>query len=274
MAHSQNRILLIVEGAKTEPKLFEKISSIKWNEKAEISIIDIKTNIYSLYNKMIKYDEDFFLGASSTIDVLKEMLYSEGRTQELEKLNYPFTDIYLFFDFEYQDRIIPDEKKHDFLNDMQNYFSNETENGLLLINYPMIEAYRDFIPPAPSLSFRDRDIDIPIVKDKKYKQIVGERGFVYDIKNYDLNMFEGLFIQNVMKANYLLNNDYSMPEYEIFINDFVYGTSLLNSEFNYIDKNLKISILCSCIYIFVGYFGKTYYDTLKNKSLKLIYNEI
>ena len=41
--------------------------------------------------------------------------------------------------------------------------------------------------------------------NKKYKQIVGERGFICDIKNYTLNMFEGLFIQNVMKANYLIN---------------------------------------------------------------------
>ena len=269
MAHSQNRILLIVEGAKTEPKLFKKLSSIKWNEKAEISIIDIKTNIYPLYNKMVKYDQDFFLGSSSTIEVLKEMLRSEGRTLDLEKLNDSFTDTYLFFDFEYQDKIIPDEKKHDFLISMQNYFSNETENGLLLINYPMIEAYRDFIPPAPSPSFRDRDIEICFVKDKKYKQIVGGRGFDYDIKNYNLNMFEGIFIQNVMKANYLLNNDYSMPEYNIFINNFVYGTCLLDLEFDYINKYLKISILCSCIYIFVSYFGKSYYDSLKSRSHNL-----
>ena len=263
MAHSQNRILLIVEGAKTEPKLFDKLSSVKWNEKAEISIIDIKTNIYALYNKMIKYDKDFFIGSTSTVDVLKEILISEGRSNDLEKLNGSFSDIYLFFDFEYQDRIISDDKKQEFLADMQNYFSNETENGLLLINYPMIESYRDYIPPAPSLSFKDRDIEISIVKDKKYKQIVGDRGFTYDIKNYTLNMFEGLFIQNVMKANCLINNDYSLPTYETFINDFVYGNSILDSEFDYIKRNLKISILCSCIYIFVSYFGKSYYDSLK-----------
>lgn len=170
---------------------------------------------------------------------------------------------------EYQDKIIPDEKKHDFLINMQNYFSNETENGLLLINYPMIEVYRDFIPPAPSPSFRDRDIEISFVKDKKYKQIVGGRGFDYDIKNYNLNMFEGIFIQNVMKANYLLNNDYSMPEYNIFINNFVYGNCLLDLEFDYINKYLKISILCSCIYIFVSYYGKSYYDSLKSRSHNL-----
>ena len=246
-----------------EPKLFDKLSSVKRNEKAEISIIDIKTNIYVLYNKMIKYDKDFFIGSTSIVDVLKEILISEGRSNDLEKLKGSFSDIYLFFDFEYQDRIISDDNKQEFLADMQNYFSNETENGLLLINYPMIESYRDYIPLAPSLSFKDRDIDVSLVKDKKYKQIVGNRGFTYDIKNYTLNMFEGLFIQNVMKANYLINNDYSLPDYETFINDFVYGTSILDSEFDYIKRNLKISILCSCIYIFVSYFGKSYYDSLK-----------
>lgn len=263
MEHSKNNILLIVEGAKTEPRLFNKLSEVKWNEKTKISIIDIKTNIYALYNKMVKYDQDFFEGATSTIEVLKEILTSDNRYSDLEKLNNTFSDVYLFFDFEYQDKNIPDDKKYDFLLNMQRYFSNETENGLLLINYPMIESYRDYIPPAPSESFYNRDIEIFKVKDKKYKQIVDERGFSYDINKYTLNMFEGLFIQNVMKANYLLNNDYSLPNYETFINEFVYGTSLLDQEFDYIRKNLKISILCTCIYVFVSYFGKSYYDSLK-----------
>ena len=54
MVHSQNKILLIVEGKKTEPNLFEGFQNVIWNE-SRFEIIDINTNIYALYQISIKY---------------------------------------------------------------------------------------------------------------------------------------------------------------------------------------------------------------------------
>lgn len=65
-----------------------------------------------------------------------------------------------------------------------NYFSDETENGLLFINYPMIESYRDYNK---------------------------------NISKYTNNEFKLLFLQNVMKANYIVFRQYSIPTYEEFV---------------------------------------------------------
>ncbi len=45
MALSRNKILLIVEGEKTEPKLFSQLEKVKWNQSCELQIVDIRTNI-------------------------------------------------------------------------------------------------------------------------------------------------------------------------------------------------------------------------------------
>ena len=59
MVHSQNKVLLIVEGAKTEPRVFERIEKTKWNETSSLDIVPIGTNIYSLYQTIEKLNADF-----------------------------------------------------------------------------------------------------------------------------------------------------------------------------------------------------------------------
>lgn len=61
----KTKILLIVEGAKTEPKLFKHFINLK-SDISNISIVSVNTNIYSLYKRILKYDEEFFAGAADT----------------------------------------------------------------------------------------------------------------------------------------------------------------------------------------------------------------
>lgn len=259
----KTKILLIVEGAKTEPKLFKHFINLK-SDISNISIVSVNTNIYSLYKRILKYDEEFFAGAADTIDVLREILKEDGRLSDAEKIKDKFGEIYLFFDFEYQDKNIPDDEKYSFLNGMQKYFSEETDHGLLLINYPMIEAYRDFNPAAPSNSYYCVDIDISDIKEKKYKEIVGKRGYDLDISSYNIDLFENVIIQNIEKANYIINNKYELPEYMEFLS-YIYESILLKKEFDYIKQKNKISVVCTCIYILISYYGKEYYNKLKNR---------
>ena len=266
MVHSQNKILLIVEGAKTEPRVFERIEKVKWNESSSLDIVPIGTNIYSLYQTIEKLNADFNDDSTSTIEVLKQILKDNKRFDELPKLEQKYPYIYLLFDFEYQDNHF--ENKKEILLKMMNYFSDETDNGLLLINYPMIESYRDYKEPLPYKDYKELTIPVRVVKDLEYKSLVDKRGTAKNYSKYNLKDFELIFIQNLMKANYVANGMYEVPDY----NEFIYlveGKNILDGEFKYVDDKDEIAILCTSIFIFIYYFGKKYYSDVISK-----YNEV
>ncbi|MCM1557147.1 MAG: hypothetical protein NC087_06395 [Anaeroplasma bactoclasticum] len=259
MAHSQNKILLIVEGEKTEPKLFSQLEKVKWNQSCELQIVDIRTNIYSLYQAIKNLNEGFIDDSTSTIEVLRQILKDNNRLEEAEKLEDKYPYIYLFFDLEIQDNHYLDKKT--ILEEMMKYFYDETENGLLLINYPMMESYRDYKEPLIDPNFKNLFISIEDVLNKKYKSIVNERGTNKNFSKYTAEEFELLFLQNLLKANFLITNEYAAPSYDFFV-EIVTGKFILDTQFDFIDKENKIAVLCTCLFVFVYYFGKDYYNKL------------
>ena len=257
MEHLQSKVLLLVEGQWTEPKIFKQLENIKWHKDAKLEIVHLGTNIYSLYKAIENLNIDFGNDSTSTLEALKMILKNNNRQNDLLKLQGKFPYIYLLFDFEYQDNLY--ENKKDILLKMMNYFSDETENGLLLINYPMIESFKDYKEPLPDKNYKDLSINTTLVKDNKYKSIVNDRGTVKNYSKYTILDFELIFLQNLMKANYIVNDYYAIPDYNQFI-DFVVGKSILEKQFEIINNSQHIKILCTSIFIFVYYYGKDYYN--------------
>ena len=150
-----NNILLIVEGARDETKLLKSIFDKFLPNSSSYCIYAYKTNIYQLYNK-IKGDE--------FLDLLRVLKETPGNTKnEIELLSTLYSDVYLIFDYE--------KNAHHFnstiIEEMLDYFDNETENGRLYINYPMMESYKDFI------NYEYTKIKkIRLSKLKKYKKTV------------------------------------------------------------------------------------------------------
>lgn len=262
MAHSRNKILLLVEGRRTEPIFFRNLSRVRWNDKSDITIVDIRTNIYVLYNKIIKNDVGFFSGASSTIDVLKMILNEENRKEDLEKLNDKYAYVYLIFDFDFQDTLFQSSEKEKHLKDMKRYFNNETDEGLLLINYPMIESYRDFQYPFPDLTYKTRSVDLSVVCQKQYKQLVNERGCNLDINKCNIDFFEQIFLQNLKKANFVVYGEFCIPNYDTFIKSFIYSPDILLAEFKEVNEKGVIQVLNTCLFMFVSYYGEEYYNSI------------
>lgn len=273
MAHSQNKILLIVEGEKTEPKLFSQLEKVKWNQSCELQIVDIRTNIYSLYQAITNLNEGFIEDSTSTIEVLRQILKDNDRLEDAEKLEDKYPYIYLFFDLEIQDNHYSDNlEKKAILLEMMKYFYDETENGLLLINYPMMESYRDYKEPLIDLNYRELFISVEDVINKKYKSIVNERGTNKNFSKYTSEEFELLFLQNLMKANFLLTKNYDAPNYDFFVK-IVTEQFILDTQFDFIVKEKRIAVLCTCLFVFVYYFGKDYYKELIQRSKeKMRYN--
>ena len=194
-------VLLIVEGEKAEKNLLEKmISEYKIN--GNIQIYPYKTNIYNLYKIMFEGREDDMSGIT-LMSVLR------ARDKETEFLNKNFSDIILIFDYEAQDNLFSPEK----IELMINYFNNSTENGKLYINYPMVESYKHLKEYPEDKEYKNRMIKYEDIKN--YKAIVGKEAKIADINKFKRKNFNSAIIQNIKKANYILNGNYEIKNEQI-----------------------------------------------------------
>ncbi len=132
-----SKILLVFEGEKTEPAIYSKIESCFFRHSDSNSriITCFKTDIYSLYNKL--RDGDGFLDPVITLRESHPELKGLSQTD--------FGAMYLFFDYDlHVDNYLTHDEKNCRIEELLNYFNNETDNGSLFISYPMVEAYKDW----------------------------------------------------------------------------------------------------------------------------------
>lgn len=256
MAHSKNKILLLVEGAKAEPALMDAYKKALNDERLSLEIISFKTNIYVLYLTLKKLNADFFKeDVSDTIDVLRSLLKKQNRLEELEILKQDFAYIYLLFDLDLQDEHLPNQQE--VVQEMMDYFNDETDHGLLLLDYPMVEAFLDYQSPAPDANYRYRTIRVSSLLH--YKEIVRERGNRSPYHVFGKRAFLAITRQNIMKANQIVYRKYQMPSYAVF-KEFVQGRTILLKEFEWVKKHQLLSVLCSAVFIYPSFFGRKYYE--------------
>ena len=275
MALSKNKILLLVEGYKTEPYLMEMYANAL-KEDFELNVVSFGTNIYVLYQSIKALNSQFGSDSTSTLEMLKSILKErESKLDEIKNLDEltkirsdlkiledKFPYIYLLFDLEMQDNHFNDEEKKSILLEMKEYFNDETENGLLLINYPMIESFRDYQRPAPSDEYFNRYIEKH--ESKKYKEIVDRRGNNLNLGKYSKTDFENITLQNILKVNYLLENIKDSPSYHDFLN-YIQNDSIINKQFEFMEQENKIYILCCGLFVYISFFGRDYYTRIVNR---------
>ncbi len=137
---NKERIAIIAEGDVRELDVMDNIKSIFFkNEKVDIIAFPAGENIYMLW-KQLKED-DF---QTDIIELIREQNPKAARIIK-DYTRDDFSEIYLFFDYDgHQDNLKKYGVGEDVLEEMLNTFNNETEAGLLYINYPMVEAVRDY----------------------------------------------------------------------------------------------------------------------------------
>lgn len=128
------KILFVVEGERAETRMlistFEQALLLS-SEKFEIC--KYKANIHKLYKKMKKLGYDSFLLFLYSIN--KKIFPDDMFTPETA-----FSSVYLFFDLDPQDELF----SIDETIEIAEFFDDETINGKLYINYPMVESIFDF----------------------------------------------------------------------------------------------------------------------------------
>lgn len=244
-------ILIIGEGPKTEKIIHNSLKEHffnKPNQKSEYEFISYKSHLYSLYSKLKK--DDFI---TETIDLLIEI----DPKQEDKFKDRKVTQIFLFFDFDghtIQNKRIRDDQ----IKELLEHFNNETENGMLYLSYPMVESLKDYHNNYKCFNHCTTDIDL----GKEYKKIAAERSDFKYPKSYTLEHWYFIFKTSISKANCLLNDKYTMPDYGMYSQNFTTRNIYIAQLNKYINTESKVAILSSYPFFIVDYFGEKLFNKL------------
>ena len=185
-------ILLVFEGKDREVRIYKTIRELFFkNVIKDDMYVSYCSNIYSLYRKM--KDLDIFENEGS--DIVRLLKQEAAKHTEIPNTLEQFEDsdafaeIYLFFDYDIkqQDRFNTEsvEVQNEHIQEMLAFFNDETENGKLYINYPMVESIRYFKHPLPDTEFYTYTTDLCI--GKKFKKLANDDSFY---KNLDFISFK------------------------------------------------------------------------------------
>ena len=206
--------LFVFEGARAESMYVDKLEQHFLGKRISVKCV-YDAEIYQLY-KQLKAEEFAF----DMVDLLKER--NEDNAAILRDYNRDsFASIYLFFDYDAHSTMADDGK----LQEMLDYFDNETENGLLYISYPMLEAIRHYkdMESFKELTVKCKRSNCPYKDDCEvveacmnephYKMVSASecRPKLNNINQYTKEVWQELIRAHVSKMNYLVHDVFEMP---------------------------------------------------------------
>jgi len=207
--------LFVFEGAKTEGKLIKKLEENFLGERPAIKCV-FHAEIYQLYEK-IKEEGVYSL---DIVNLLKER-NSENEADLKEYTRNSFAYIYLFFDYDAHSTLADDEK----IVEMLSFFDNETENGMLYISYPMVEAIRHYkdMNSFKALTVKCKRANCPSIencpekdvcmKEPHYKTFVPTDSLpkLSNVNAYTQEIWQELIAAHLCKMNHLVNDAFELP---------------------------------------------------------------
>ena len=259
---SNNELQLFVfEGGRAESKYVEKLEQHFLGKRISVKCI-YDAEIYQLYKSLEKEDLNFDI-----VELLRE------RSKENAELLKDYTRdsfayIYLFFGYDAHSTLADDDK----IKEMLRFFDNETENGLLYISYPMVEAIRHYKDidsfkdltvkcKRANCAYKDdcEDVDM-CMKEPHYKEFSASdcRPDLCNINKYTNDVWQELIYAHVSKMNYLVNELFDFPE----------KTELQSTIFeSQLEKHIKhkcpmVAVLSAFPIYVLDYYGV---NTLKKK---------
>ena len=263
-------ILFIFEG-KDDKTYFESIKRLFFPEKSETFVCTYNSNIYSLYTKLKNHDALNGKLEVDTVSVFKEILTEKGDNTLKDIREDEVSEIYLFFDYDFQEKSRTLEENNKRLSEMLEYFTDETDNGKLYINYPMVESLR-YTKELPDNDYWHYTVSRQKCQEDNFKHQVHEFSFyksnleylVLTIKPADdetkiqqkadtaKTNWLHLVTMNTSKANYICNDKNELPE-EVNSQKEIYDNQLAK----YVGtEECKVSILNAFPIFLFDYFGK------------------
>lgn len=212
-------ILFVFEG-KRERMLYSALESLFFPQKKDEAIICLfDCNIYELYRRVNLLGE-----GADIVSILRK--YLEGREDNPLRditISSKISEIYLFFDYD----LHHNNKRHSLsleeinsqLHEMLVTFNDETANGKLYINYPMVESIRH-VKKLPDSNYHQ--YTVPRDNCKDFKRIAqefsdyGSLDFLTSTREKHIKTtkqnWQHLIDMNVSKANYICHGVNEYPE--------------------------------------------------------------
>ena len=196
---ARKKILVLVEGEKSDVLVMEKLFEIYSELDAKYQIISYRTNIYVLYGEFFHDDED-----EDDYDLLQVLKSREHDPEKKKILDDKYTDILLIFDLDPQDQMFTEDK----IRRMQAYFCESSDMGKLYLNYPMIEAFFH-MPVIPDADYTYRTTTMTELICKKYKERVNRESRGKDYRKFITSRKDSNYVilENIRKAFMILDDD-------------------------------------------------------------------
>ncbi len=253
-------ILFVFEGKRREPDIFKTLEYLFFPPGQTI-ICSFGNNIYELYRQLIELGD-----SGDIVSLLRELNRNNPDSPFSEAYKTSdFSEIYLFFDYDFQNINLTIEQMNSQLSEMLEMFSDETNNGKLYINYPMLEAIR-YTKLLPDENFTDYSVSRTECRDKGFKALsqrfsdYGSLDFVvldfrHSPSDKEASKVKSNWImleeQNVIKAHYLCTGEKSVPVDKGSISQNKVFLAQLSQ---FVNTKAEVSILCAFPIFLFDYF--------------------
>lgn len=245
-------ILFVFEGDEREPRLYRTLERLYFPKVNDNIICSFGNNIYDLYNELKEYED-----GGDIVSVMRERLAARGDSILNGIRSSDISEIFLFFDYDFQHSHLSLEEINQRVEEMLALFADETENGKLYINYPMIESIR-YTKELPDNDYANYVVSREECKD--FKRLA--RNFsAYDSLDHILlkdgetptkekymkvkDNWQFLKQMNVSKANLLIAGVNAMPKEKSVVNQLsIFERQLLL----HVKPNRSVAVLNSFLF--------------------------
>lgn len=258
-------MLFVFEG-KFDSSLFDTFKALFFPDKSDTIFCTYNSNIYTLYRKLKEYDLFGSFHAGDTIAVLKDVLPEQEAAKLTGKDSSSFSEIYLFFDYDFQESSSTLDENNMRIRQMLEYFDDETGSGKLYIHYPMVESlrYTKKLPDENYCGYTVTRDECRCFKDltqrfsfySSYDHIQFPERISAERKQARLSgiqrNWEHLIRMNVRKAYFLCCGSESYPEDKTLV---AQGRIFENQLCKYVERNpCRVSVLNSFPLFLYEYF--------------------
>ena len=160
MADEKSKILVLVEGKKTDYQLMKRIFRL-YGISDSHEVISYNTNIYVLYNEMFRD------GDPASLDILQTLKEHERDPEKKKLFDRRYSDILLIFDLDPQDPAFSAYK----ILEMASFFVESSDMGKLYLSYPMVEAFYH-MKSIPDEDYNGYTASLEELRSHKYKERV------------------------------------------------------------------------------------------------------
>ncbi len=229
-----NNILFIFEGTKTEKSITDNLIKFFVNENTVVTCAYC-TTIYKMYSDI---SADEYL---DTFNLVKDIEANKDTLKDYKRSD--FAQIFMFFDYDGHATNASDKK----LNDLLDFFNEETEKGKLYISYPMVEALKH-IESYDTF----RDIKVAFKDFEYYKKIVSDN-CIETLKHfqlYNIDTWKIVIKTQLMRMNDIVNDTYQLP------NAIIDQLTIFNKQIEkYINKDKTVAVLSAFPVFLHDYYG-------------------